>query len=89
MSTFSLDDLRRVLTAVAGEDEEMDLSGDIGGVAFEDLGYDSLALMEMAARISQEYGIHIRDDEATELKTPRDVLATVDHALRGTGTLAS
>lgn len=85
MSTFNMDDLRRILTAVAGEDEEVDLSGDISDVTFEHLGYDSLALMEMGARISQEYGIQISDDEAADFETPGDVLAAVEDGLRGTG----
>lgn len=89
MNTFSLDDLRRILVAVAGEDEEADLSGDISEVAFEDLGYDSLALMEMAAKISQQYGIRIGDEEAADFQTPGDVIAAVNDALRGTGTRAS
>jgi minimal PKS acyl carrier protein len=85
MSSFTLDDLRRILIAVAGEDEEIDLSGDITAVPFEDLGYDSLALMEMGARISQEYGVRIDDEQAAEFTTPGEVLAVVDSALQGTG----
>lgn len=85
MSTFSLDDLRKILTGVAGEDESVDLSGDISRVPFEDLGYDSLALLEMAARIGQEYGIRISDDEAADFETPGDVIAAVGAALSGTG----
>jgi minimal PKS acyl carrier protein len=89
MSTFTLDELRRILTAVAGADEEVDLSGDISGTAFEDLGYDSLALMEMGARISQEYGITMSDDAVAEFETPGDVVTAVDDALRSIGAQAS
>lgn len=89
MNAFSLDDLRRILTAVAGADEETNLSGDISAVAFDDLGYDSLALMEMAARISQEYGISIGDEEAADFTTPMDVLVAVNDTLGGLGTRAS
>jgi|tagenome__1003787_1003787.scaffolds.fasta_scaffold20949091_2 minimal PKS acyl carrier protein len=89
MSMFGLNDLRRILTAVAGEDDKVDLSGDISDVRFEDLGYDSLALMEMATRISREYGIRISDEEAANFETPRDVLAAVEDGPRGIGTRAS
>jgi minimal PKS acyl carrier protein len=83
MSNFGLDDLRTILTAVAGQDEATDLSGDITAVTFDDLGYDSLALMEMAARLSQDYGVHIDDDQVVEFKTPEDVITAVNHALDG------
>jgi act minimal PKS acyl carrier protein len=86
MGSFSLDDLRRILTEVAGEDEEIDLSGDITAVPFDDLGYDSLALMEMGARISQEYGVRIDDEQAAEFTTPGEVMAVVAGALQGNGT---
>lgn len=81
MSTFTHDDLRRILTAVAGEDETTGLPDDVAGMSFEDMGYDSLALMEMAARISQEYGVHIGDDQAAEFKTPEEVVIAVNDAL--------
>jgi act minimal PKS acyl carrier protein len=83
MNSFTLDDLRRILIAVAGEDEEIDLSGDISAMSFEDLGYDSLALMEMGARISQEYGVRIDDEEAAKFTTPGEVLTVVGGALPG------
>ncbi len=71
-------DLRRILTACAGEDESISLSGDYLDLEFTDLGYDSLALMEIAARINQEYAVAVSEDEMTELATPRAVLDRVN-----------
>jgi act minimal PKS acyl carrier protein len=59
----------------------MSLRGDIDDVAFGDLGYDSLALLEMAARIGQEFGVSIPDDQIVRLHTPRAVLGVVEQAL--------
>jgi act minimal PKS acyl carrier protein len=78
MSTLTVDDLRRILITVAGQQEGVDLGGDIAGTSFEDLGYDSLALMEMAATIEQEYGIRIDEDTAAALGTPGAVLDLVN-----------
>nr|AAG30201.1 acyl carrier protein [Streptomyces sp. R1128] len=78
---MTIDDLRRILTECAGEDESVDLGGDILDTPFTELGYDSLALMETAARIEQEFGVAIPDDEFAELATPRAVLAAVSTAV--------
>ena len=74
---IDIDELRRVLIEAAGEDEDVDLSGDISESSFEDLGYDSLALLEAASQISDEFGVEIPDDELFEIKTPNELLATV------------
>lgn len=76
--TFELQDLRRVLRESAGADQGVDLDGDILDIAFYDLGYDSLAIMETAARITREFGIPIDDDALATAKTPRDLLDLVN-----------
>ena len=81
MTVVTIDDVRRILIECAGQDESTGLRGDIADVAFADLGYDSLALLEMAARIEQEFGVAIPDDEIVGLSTPRAVLGVVEQAL--------
>jgi len=76
-TTVTIDDLRRILAACAGADDDVDLNGDILDSPFEELGYDSLALLETAAVISREFGVSIPDDELTELATPRAMLDRV------------
>ncbi|MBT2383949.1 acyl carrier protein [Streptomyces sp. ISL-11] len=75
---MDLDTLRAILVACAGEDEAAGLAGDILDVPFADLGYNSLALMESAARIKREFGVDIADDVLSELETPRAVLDLVN-----------
>jgi len=77
-SSFTLDDLREVMRACAGVDESVDLDGDIGDVTFEDLGYDSLAVLEMAAKVQNQLGIVISDDAAEQLLTPHSVIDYVN-----------
>jgi act minimal PKS acyl carrier protein len=72
---MTLDDLRRILRECAGEEEGVDLDGDILDTEFELLGYDSLALLETAAQITHEYGVELDDDATTAARTPRELLA--------------
>lgn len=45
---------------------------------FDDLGYDSLALLECASRIQRAYGVPIADEVIPTLDTPQDLLALVN-----------
>lgn len=76
---FTMDDLRRILREGAGE--EADLDGDIDGVTFQDLGYDSLALLETGVRIGREFGLELEDDQLIDAETPRRLVDTVNELL--------
>jgi minimal PKS acyl carrier protein len=78
---FTLEDLRTLLRAAAGEEEGIDLDADILDLPFEDLGYDSLALLETGSRIEREHGIELPDSTVTEAPTPRALLAAVNALL--------
>jgi minimal PKS acyl carrier protein len=82
---FTLDDLRRVLVEGAGAAEDIDLDGDILDIEFADLGYDSLALLETAARITRDYNIPLDDDATTSARTPRKLLALINESRRDNG----
>jgi act minimal PKS acyl carrier protein len=75
---FALRDLKRILTESAGAGQGIDLDGEILDTTFDDLGYDSIALLETAARISREYRVMIDDDELFGVKTPRELIALVN-----------
>lgn len=81
MALLTLDELRALLVACAGDDEEIDLSGDILDTTFEDLGYDSLALMETTARIERDFGVPLSEEEVADGLTPRALLELVNNAL--------
>ncbi|AKJ11926.1 acyl carrier protein [Streptomyces sp. NPDC001093] len=78
---LTLDDLTRILRESAGEDEGVDLDGDILDTLFADLGYDSLALLEASSRIEREFGVKLSDDAVSEAETPRLLLAAANGAL--------
>ncbi|MEV4761470.1 acyl carrier protein [Micromonospora chokoriensis] len=78
---FSLDDLKRILTEGAGADEAVDLDGDILDRTFQELGYESLALLETGGRIEREYGIALGDDLLLDGSTPRSLVGAVNDLL--------
>jgi len=78
---MNYDDLRSILVEAAGSAEGVDLeSQEIIDTDLYLLGYDSLALMEMGARIQQRFGVDIPDEEVTELRTFRTILNRVNSA---------
>ncbi|MBT2386565.1 acyl carrier protein [Streptomyces sp. ISL-11] len=78
---FTIEDLKRILLEGAGADEGVDLDSDILDTDFEELGYESLALLETGGRIEREYGVSFDDDTLAENRTPRALVATVNALL--------
>lgn len=74
ITSFTLDDLKDIMRTCAGVDESVDLGSDIGDRAFEDLGYDSLAVLQMYSKIQNSLGFAIPDDAAQELTTPQSLV---------------
>ncbi len=68
MSDF--DKLKRILSEQLGVDEEIITEQ----TTIEDLGADSLDLVEAVMNIEEEFGINIDDDEIEGLKTVKDFL---------------
>lgn len=77
---FSLADLTLILRECAGQDESVDLDGDILDTSFADLGYDSLALLEAVGRIERETACTFPDDGLAAAETPRQFLALVNQS---------
>ncbi|MFF7726122.1 acyl carrier protein [Streptomyces sp. NPDC008001] len=75
---MTVDDVRRILVECAGVDDSIDITGDIADRPFDELGYDSLALMESAAQIKQEFGVVVPDDELVEAETPQALIDLVN-----------
>lgn len=69
-SRFTFDDLRQILLKAAGAEEGLDLDEDILDTTFQELGYESLALLETGGCIEREYGITLDDEALTDTLTP-------------------
>jgi minimal PKS acyl carrier protein len=80
MPEITLPRLVQLIRECAGDSDEMDLDGDIIDVSFQDLGYDSLALLEISAKIEQDLGVSIPEDE---IKTPRETLQLINAKMAG------
>lgn len=81
MEHFDLDDLKALLRECAGEEEGVDLDGDVVDVPFAELGYDSLAILQTTGRIERDYGVTLDEEALDEAETPRAYLELVDRAL--------
>ena len=74
-------DLGRILRECAGGPESLAWDDDaVLDTAFEELEYDSIALLEAVARIQRDYGVRVDDGAVAEAATPRDLLARVNQA---------
>jgi act minimal PKS acyl carrier protein len=77
-ATVTLADLTRMLRESAGEEEGVDLDGDVIDTPFIELGYDSLALLQVIGEIQRDYGISIPDDAVVDAETPGALLALIN-----------
>jgi act minimal PKS acyl carrier protein len=78
---MQLEDLTALLRECAGEDEAVDLSGDVLDVPFAELGYDSLAILQTTARIEVDHDLVLDEEAVSEAETPRQYLDLVNEAL--------
>jgi acyl carrier protein len=78
---FTVEDLKTALRSAAGETDAGALSGDILDVEFEDLGYDSVALLETAGQIERDLGVRLPDSCLVDAHTPRALVDTVNERL--------
>lgn len=82
MAAFSLNELKKIMRECAGEDESVNLDDDFEAVTFDDLGYDSLAVLETASRIQRTYGLKLGEEELAEITTPGALVVFVNDRLR-------
>lgn len=78
MANFELDDLVRLLASCAGVEEEFEINNDVLDTEFVDLGYDSLALLEVAGQVSREYGVPMPDNAPEYMVTPRSAIEFIN-----------
>jgi minimal PKS acyl carrier protein len=80
MEPFTLEDLQSTLRECAGEGEHVD-DGDPLNHTFEELGYDSIALMTTTSKIELRLGVNLPEGEVDYTATLRDYLAFVNGRL--------
>ncbi|WP_433254681.1 acyl carrier protein [Streptosporangium sp. CA-135522] len=77
MANLNLDELKQIMSN-CGVDEAVDLDGPILDTPFEELGYDSLAVLEIQGQLEQLYSVPFSDDALEQTKTPRQMLDFVN-----------
>lgn len=75
---FEFGDLKRILRDCAGAEPDAGLDGEALDATFDELGYDSVSLMETLATITRDYGVRIEDDAVTPDTTPRLLLDLIN-----------
>ena len=83
MAIFTQADLVRFIRQAAGEDDGLDLDGDIADSTFSDMGYDSVAMVEVTLLVERELGISLPEDEDKTGKagTPKKFVELVNELL--------
>lgn len=78
---LTLTQLTGALRHSAGFDGGAELDAGTLDVAFTDLGYDSVALLETCAHIERRHGIKLDDSTIENATTPRALLAVINARL--------
>lgn len=76
--SFTLDELKQILLGAAGAVEGVELNTDALDTEFDELGYDSLALLELGGQIEQRYEISLDEEAVGEARTPRALIDVVN-----------
>ncbi|MEV5985402.1 acyl carrier protein [Streptomyces sp. NPDC052051] len=79
--SMTFDDLKQVITTAVGDGLAEELEESRIAVAFTEIGYDSLAVLEIASQIQRQYGLKIPDEAIEEMDSPQAVLDYVNGRL--------
>ncbi|MGC9535674.1 acyl carrier protein [Streptomyces sp. UG1] len=77
-STMTFEDLKTIVSRCV---DELELTEADLGTAFTEIGYDSLAVLEIASQIQREYGLQIPDEAIETMDTPKAVIDYVNTSL--------
>ena len=77
--SFSFEDLKRILVDRVGLPE--DVVKDEPDLTFEDMGLDSLALVEIQLAMEQEYGFTVADEDAERILNVGEAIGYVNERL--------
>lgn len=81
MAKFTQADLVGYIRQAAGEDDGFDLDGDIAETTFADMGYDSVAMVEVTLAVERELGITLPEDGTSKDSTPKEFVEQVNELL--------
>jgi act minimal PKS acyl carrier protein len=82
VTPFTVQELWRFLRESAGGPDGDGPVEELTDTTFTDLGYDSLALLEVSARVSREYAVTLPDSIVFDCTTPNEFAAAVNRIRR-------
>lgn len=74
---LTIDEFKNIMRAVSGDDL-VDPSGDVADTPLADLGYDSLAVLEITAIVQQRYEITVPDEGTERMTTPHAAVTYIN-----------
>ncbi len=80
---FTFNDLKAILVNRIGIPESQVI--DDPALSFEDMGLDSLALIEIQLEVQQEYGFSIPDEDAHHITSVGEAIEYTNHRLQEQG----
>ncbi|MFD7720122.1 phosphopantetheine-binding protein [Streptomyces sp. NPDC059814] len=82
---MTIGELHGILISCAGGAETAASHAEIADASLDDLGYDSLALIETATRLKVDHGVVIPDEHLSDVSTLGELLGLVNERIAGTG----
>ncbi len=82
MRLFSSDDLSGIMRQCAGLDHALSLDGAVLEISYEEMGFDSLALLEVQAEIERQLGVRFAEDAMELSSTPAITISYVNDLLK-------
>ncbi|MBN6040417.1 acyl carrier protein [Amycolatopsis sp. 195334CR] len=77
MPNFGPIELQKIIDSCVGTDDNIRLTEGNIDEKFADLGYDSLAVYEIATKVQDDLGIPVSDEQIDGMQTPRQLLEFV------------
>jgi len=81
MQVLTMDELYTIMLESAGAWNPAEHATEVADTAYPQLGYDSLALLEILIRIERAFGVSLPEDTVLSTETPRATLAAVNAKL--------
>jgi act minimal PKS acyl carrier protein len=82
VQSITLRQLETIMRECAGEDEAAQPLEQTPEQPFQELGYDSLALLETHSRIKRDFNVELHEEDLENAKTPRELVDLVNARLK-------
>lgn len=78
MAEFLLEDTKQKVMTIVADKLNIDKQQLVGAKSFQDLGADSLDMVEIVMKLEETFGVEIKDEDAEKLQTIDEVAAYIN-----------